>query len=50
MRERTMLEDRLGSLAKMPRRAVEAVFFTGLVAGGLYVSAIVLPLASGGQQ
>jgi len=38
-----------GSLAKTPRRAVEVVFFTGLVAGGLYVSAMLLPLASGGR-
>jgi hypothetical protein len=39
----------VGSLAKMPRRAMEAVFFSGLVAGGLYMSAIVLPLASSGR-
>jgi len=39
----------VGSLARVPRRAVEVVFFTGLVAGGLYVSAIVLPLAPSGR-
>ncbi|HEY3619747.1 MAG TPA: glycosyltransferase family 39 protein [Candidatus Sulfotelmatobacter sp.] len=38
----------VASLAKVPRRAVEAVFFTGLVISGLYVSAVVLPIASGG--
>jgi hypothetical protein len=39
----------VGSRAKVPRRAVEVVFFAGLVAGGLYVSAIVLPLAPSGR-
>jgi hypothetical protein len=38
----------VASLAKAPRRAVEAAFFTGLVAGGLYMSAVVVPIASGG--
>jgi len=39
----------LASLAKPWRRTAEAVFFTGLVAGGLYMSAIVLPLAASGR-
>jgi hypothetical protein len=38
----------VGSLSKVPRRSVEAVFFTGLVVSGLYMSAIVLPLAPSG--
>jgi hypothetical protein len=38
----------VASLSKVPRRAVEAVFFTGLAVAALYMSAIVLPLASGG--
>ena len=38
----------VAALPKVPRRAVEAVFFTGLVACGLYMSAIVLPLAPSG--
>jgi len=37
------------SLTKMPRRAVEAVFFTGLVGWGLVMSAVILPVASGGK-
>ena len=37
------------SLAKTWRWTVEAVFFTGLVVGGLYMSAVVLPLASSGR-
>jgi hypothetical protein len=36
------------SLTRLPRRAVEGVLFTGLVACGVYVCAIVLPLASSG--
>jgi len=36
------------SLSTVPRRAVEAVFFTGLVAWGLFMSAMILPVASGG--
>ena len=39
----------VGSMAKMPRRAVEAVFFGGLVACGLYMSSIVVPLAGSGR-
>jgi hypothetical protein len=39
----------VASLPKVPRRAVEAVFFTGVAACGLLFSAIVLPLASGGR-
>jgi hypothetical protein len=39
----------VASLAKVPRRAVEAVFFTGLVANGLIISAILLPLTSSGR-
>jgi hypothetical protein len=38
----------VGSLTKVPRRAVEAVFLTALVASGLYMGAIVVPLASSG--
>src|SRR6202140_4706971 len=38
----------VASLSKVPRRAVEAVFFPGLVAGGLYMGAIVLPIAPSG--
>jgi hypothetical protein len=39
----------VGSLSKLPRRAVEAVFFIGLIASGLYMGAIVVPVASGGR-
>jgi hypothetical protein len=39
----------VGSMAKIPQRAVEIAFFTGLVAGGLYMGAVVLPLAGGGR-
>ena len=39
----------IGSLSKLPRRAVEAVFFIGLIASGLYMGAIVVPVASGGR-
>jgi hypothetical protein len=38
----------VASLRRTPRRTVEAVFFTGLAACGLAVSALLLPLASGG--
>jgi hypothetical protein len=38
----------VGSLSKIPRRAVEAVFFTGLVAWGLVMGAVVFPVASSG--
>ena len=33
-----------GHLPKLPRRAVEVVFFAGLVVCGLYMSAVVVPL------
>ncbi len=36
------------SLSKIPRRAVEAVFFAGLVGWGLLASAIIIPWASSG--
>jgi hypothetical protein len=36
------------SLSKIPRRAVEAVFFTALVAWGLLMSTMILPWASSG--
>jgi dolichyl-phosphate-mannose-protein mannosyltransferase len=36
------------SLSKIPRRAIEAVFFTGLVAWGLLMSAMILPLTPSG--
>jgi hypothetical protein len=39
----------VGSLSKWPRRAVEAVFFTGVVSFGLFMSAIVIPWASSGK-
>jgi len=39
----------VASLSKMPRRAVEVVFFTGLVANGLFIGAILLPLTSSGR-
>ncbi len=41
-------ERRTASLGRLPRRTVEAVFFTGMALIGLYACAIVLPLASGG--
>ena len=39
----------VGSLSKVLRRAVQAVFFAGLVACGLFMSAMVLPVASSGR-
>lgn len=36
------------SLSKPWRRTVEALFFTGLAACGLYICALIVPLASGG--
>ena len=39
----------VASLSKPWRWTVEAVFFTGLVVGGIYMSAIVLPLAPSGR-
>ena len=45
-----MLGERLvASWPVLPRRAVEAVFFTGLVGFGLFMGAIVIPVASGGR-
>jgi hypothetical protein len=38
----------LASLSKVPRRAVEAVFFTGVVAYGLLLSAVLVPWATSG--
>jgi Dolichyl-phosphate-mannose-protein mannosyltransferase len=38
----------LASLSKVPRRAVEAVFFTGVVAYGLLLSAVLVPWATAG--
>jgi dolichyl-phosphate-mannose-protein mannosyltransferase len=37
------------SLSKIPRRAVQTVFFAGLVAWGLFMGAIIFPVASSGQ-
>lgn len=42
-------EEWVGSLRKIRRRALEVAFFAGLVLGGLYVSAILLPLAPSGR-
>jgi MFS family permease len=39
----------VASLSRMWRRTVEAVFFTGLAACGLYICALVLPIASSGR-
>jgi len=36
------------SLSKIPRRAVEAVFFTGLVGWGVLASAVIIPWATSG--
>jgi len=36
------------SLSQLPRRAVEAAFFTALVGWGLYMGAMIIPVASGG--
>src|SRR5882757_586746 len=38
----------LASLSPLWRRTVPAIFFTGLTACGLYICAVILPLASGG--
>jgi hypothetical protein len=38
----------VASLSTVPRRAVEAVFFTGLVGFGFYIGAMIVPLASSG--
>ncbi len=37
------------SLSTIPRRAVEALFFAGLVVWGLLTTAVILPLASSGR-
>lgn len=39
----------VASLSKWPRRAVEGVFLTGVVAFGLFMSAIVIPWAPSGK-
>ncbi len=39
----------LASLSRLWRRTVESVFFTGLAACGLYICALVLPIASSGK-
>ncbi len=39
----------VASLSKMPRRAMGAAFFTGLVAWGLLMGSIIVPVASGGR-
>ena len=39
----------LASLSKVPRRAVEVAFFTGVVAYGLLLSAVLVPWATGGR-
>jgi hypothetical protein len=36
------------ALSTVPRRAVQAVFFSGLVGCGLYMGAMIFPVASGG--
>jgi hypothetical protein len=41
-------EQWIASLPRLWRRTVEAIFFTGLAACGLYICAIILPLASRG--
>jgi hypothetical protein len=38
----------VGSLAKIPRRTIEAVFFTAVVADGLIMGAVVIPVAPNG--
>ncbi len=39
----------VSTLSRTWRRTVEGVFFTGLVVGGIYMSAVVLPLAPSGR-
>jgi len=39
----------VASLSKFPRFALEAVFFTGVVGWGLFMSAMILPMASSGK-
>jgi len=39
----------VASLSRGPRRTLEAAFFTGLLAWGLLMGAIILPVASGGR-
>jgi Dolichyl-phosphate-mannose-protein mannosyltransferase len=38
----------LAAMLTLPRRAVQAVFFTGLAAYGLFMAALIVPVASGG--
>ncbi len=38
----------VASLTRLWRRVIEATFFTGLAAGGLFICALILPLASAG--
>ncbi len=38
----------VASLSKIPRRTIEAIFLTAVVADGLLMSAVVIPLASSG--
>jgi hypothetical protein len=38
----------VATLSTVPRRAVETVFFAGVVGCGLYMSAMIFPVASGG--
>jgi hypothetical protein len=38
----------LASLPKLGRRAVETLYFTGLAVGGIYICAVLLPLAPSG--
>jgi hypothetical protein len=46
-----MLGERLlASLSTIPRRAVAAVFLTGVVAWGMFMSAMILPFASSGRM
>jgi hypothetical protein len=37
------------SLSKIPRRTLEAVFFTGVVAWGIFMGAMIVPVASSGR-
>ncbi len=39
----------VASLSKLPRLALEAVFFAGVVGWGLFMSAMILPVASSGK-
>jgi hypothetical protein len=44
----TAAERWLMSLPKLGRRAVETLYFTGLAVGGIYICAVILPLAPSG--